>query len=294
MDSPISIETGSRKPILVVYHGQCTDGFTAAWAAWKKFGETAEYVAAKHPAPDSLDVDGREVYLLDYCPARDLLLEYAAKAKSIRVLDHHKTSEAACSGLDFCTFDMNRSGAGIAWDFFHLGVERPGLIHYVEDRDIWRWALPSSRTVSAAILSYDIGDFEVWSRLAERIDYDLPSIIMMGNALERAANNAIDLCSKNTVSQSFAGYDNVPVVNAVGVDLSTLLNRLSPDNGFAIGWYQRSDGTFKYSVRSRGDFDCAQFAEHFGGGGHKGAAAFVSSLPPWELKHMVPLSLRQK
>src|SRR3989344_1169898 len=36
-----------NKKIAVLYHKGCTDGFGAAWAAWKKFGARAEYLGVE-------------------------------------------------------------------------------------------------------------------------------------------------------------------------------------------------------------------------------------------------------
>ncbi len=47
---------------------------------------------------------------------------------------------------------------------------------------------------------------------------------------------------------------------------------------------QQTDGTFRIGMRSRGNIDVASVAEHFGGGGHKNAAGFASSLGLDELK----------
>ena len=33
-----------NKDIVVLYHNNCTDGFSSAWVAWKKFGNKAEYI----------------------------------------------------------------------------------------------------------------------------------------------------------------------------------------------------------------------------------------------------------
>ena len=52
------------------------------------------------------------------------------------VLDHHKTAEANCAGLlnlPFLTFDMNRSGAGLAWDRAILRRHEDELVRTVRD-----------------------------------------------------------------------------------------------------------------------------------------------------------------
>ena len=56
------------KPILILYHKNCPDGFGAAWAAWKKFGDKAEYLAVEHSAsiPKNLK-DRKEIYMVDFC-----------------------------------------------------------------------------------------------------------------------------------------------------------------------------------------------------------------------------------
>ena len=37
----------SFKNIVIIYHTDCRDGFGAAWAAWKKFGDSATYIPGK-------------------------------------------------------------------------------------------------------------------------------------------------------------------------------------------------------------------------------------------------------
>jgi oligoribonuclease NrnB/cAMP/cGMP phosphodiesterase (DHH superfamily) len=77
------------------------------------------------------------------------------------VLDHHKTAQEALSNwtdkpenLEI-VFDMNRSGAGITWDYFSASHDdlplRPPLIDYVEDRDIWKFALSDSKIINSVI-----------------------------------------------------------------------------------------------------------------------------------------------
>jgi oligoribonuclease NrnB/cAMP/cGMP phosphodiesterase (DHH superfamily) len=160
---------------LIIYHAGCMDGATAALAAWLKFGEDAEYRPASYgdPAPTDEEVRGRDVYVLDFSYPREELERMNAACLNndelagrydgkLLVLDHHKTAQADLAGLPFCTFDMSKSGAVLAWEHFHpppmnlsgtarLPVVIPELFAYVQDRDLWRWELPHSREVSAAL-----------------------------------------------------------------------------------------------------------------------------------------------
>ena len=82
------------RPPLIIYHALCADGAGAAFAAWCKFGEKAEYRAAKYgdPAPTDEDVRDREVYVLDFSYPMDDLRRMAVVASKVVEIDHHKTA----------------------------------------------------------------------------------------------------------------------------------------------------------------------------------------------------------
>ena len=79
--------TTNTRP-LILYHDHCTDGYGAAFAAWCKFGDAADYVPVKYgdPAPD---VTGREVYVLDFSYPKDVTQQMIDTAKRFVWLDHH-------------------------------------------------------------------------------------------------------------------------------------------------------------------------------------------------------------
>ena len=262
-------------PNLVIYHKNCSDGFASAWSARQAFferKESAEYVPMLH-ADTPPDVTGKDVYICDIAFPRPILLELKEKAKSLIVLDHHKTAEEDLKGLDFCVFDMTRSGAAITWDYF-FNENKPGfrhwLINYVQDRDLWKWELPGSREVSEAIYSNPY-TFEAWDDMA------LKSVYLMtleGTAIRRATQKQIDM-SLNRAYWGQLGDYIVPVVNTE-YHSSEIGNLLSKNADFAVCWSQVENGRFRYSLRSQG-FDVAKVAQGlFGGGGHAQAAGFTT------------------
>jgi oligoribonuclease NrnB/cAMP/cGMP phosphodiesterase (DHH superfamily) len=257
----------------VIYHGDCFDGFTAAWACWRTLGDSAEYMPMGYgTVPNLAQFDGRNVYIVDFSFARPVILELKERARSLLVLDHHKTAEADLAGLDFCVFDMSRSGAGIAWDIVSQ-TPRPWLIDYVEDRDLWRFALPHSKEVNARI-GVEPQAFENWDRLADmsidRAREEGSGALLQIDAYVRAMVPQAAIC--------VLGGHTVPVVNAPFVSTSELVGELATKNDglpFAAGFFIRSDGKAQYSLRSRGDFDVSTVAKQFGGGGHRNAAGFT-------------------
>jgi uncharacterized protein len=56
---------GGDMKTFVLYHANCPDGFGAAFAAWLKFGETAEYIPVKYGDISPQHVSGT-VHIVDF------------------------------------------------------------------------------------------------------------------------------------------------------------------------------------------------------------------------------------
>lgn len=263
---------------LIIYHGDCIDGFTAAWVANRMFGDSPVFYPAKYGEDAPLDEIGSEtnVFILDFSYERDVLIEIEKRSFKTMVIDHHKTAEANLQGLDFCKFDMSRSGAGMTWDILNassdgtLRNKRPWLVNYVEDRDLWRFDLPESKAVNAYI-GATVQTFVSWERLANE---KLRDIKQKGTAILRYIDQYVaEITNSLTRWVEFEGHE-IPVVNAPFKGISEVVGELARKAPFAMGWWQESSGRFQYSLRSRGDFDVSEIARKYGGGGHKNAAGF--------------------
>lgn len=262
----------------IIYHGNCYDGFGAAWAAWRLYGDRARYLPALYGDPPPEIEKNGVVFIVDFSYPREVLLDLAKKSAAIWVLDHHKTAEADLVGLDFCTFDMEQSGAMLAWKEFQPNVEPPALIRYVQDRDLWRFALPGSREVSAWLRSYPF-TFEAWSGAASRLEADLNGVIQEGLAILRFQDQQVDVMCRQATLRDVGGY-RVPVANATVLfsEVGEALCKAYPDAPFAAYYLDRADGKRQWGLRSRNGFDVSEVAKQFGGGGHKAAAGFTETL----------------
>lgn len=266
------------KNIVVLYHGGCADGFTAAWVAWRRFKDNAEYFDVFYGGaePTPAFVKGRQVFVLDFSFKRRLLEVLEDAAAKLIVLDHHKTAKAELEGLPYCKFDMNRSGAGLTWDVFYPKQPRPWLVNYVEDRDLWRFQLPHSKAVNAWIAT-SAHRFGTWEKLHAA---SLKDVAQWGYCAMAETKRYIREMKKQARYVDFGGLGFVvPVVNAPRINGSELLNELAAENQYAVAWSQREDGRFQYEIRSAREsgFDVSEIAKQFGGGGHFNAADFVVS-----------------
>lgn len=278
---------------LIIYHANCTDGLTAAWVILRALGDADTHAANYGTEPP--DVTGRGVIVVDFSYKRPVMIDLCRKAAWIKILDHHKTAEADLTGLadelqaDKCAvevlFDMDRSGARLAWDTYvepdinavpYVLQHAEWLVNYVQDRDLWQWKLPDSRLVSAAIESY-ARTFEEWDSLAGMAHDDLRQA---GEVIERYRQRCIESAVALARRVEIAGH----VVLCANVSEmrfgSDTAHELADGQPFGAYWFLRADGIVQFGLRSREDgVDVSEIARQYGGGGHKHAAGFQVPLP---------------
>ena len=255
---------------LVLYHGQCLDGFAAAWVAFHRFGGSAEYHAIQYGETLRWPTEARDVVVLDFSFPRAQLLEIKEKATSLLVLDHHLTAQQDLAGLDFAHFDLERAGCTLAWDFFFPGEGRPWLLPYVEDKDLWRWKLPGSEEVTAALQSYS-RSFKTWEKIAKK---GLDALVAEGRPILRYKNRLIETAASRVKMIELDGHK-IPVVTSCVLQ-SEIGGRLSPEHPFVAIVFE-TEGRRIWSLRSheKSGINVADIAKKRGGGGHPNAAGFI-------------------
>ena len=258
---------------LVLYHGNCTDGFGAAYVASLSLGDNTTYIPCFHGEPPP-NVDGKSVLILDFSWPLDIIEDMNKSAKRVLILDHHISAQRHLSGLPYAIFDMERSGIGMAWDFFNPGVARPKFVNHIEDRDLWRWNLRHSREFCAYVDMLP-HDFKEWDILMDSNMYD--DIMNVGTGIVKHIDSQISDSASRASSFNFAGK----TFKCVNTDqnMSRVGNVLSQTCDIAVIWfYDEKNDVTKFSLRtSKEGVDVSHMASKFGGGGHAKAAGFKLS-----------------
>lgn len=272
------------------YHAGCPDGFGAAYSAWRAWGARGRGVARGHDDPfDVLAHEGDLVVFADIALPNAQLRDLGEVAEQVIVLDHHWSARQhfesdpqlaiALAGRGHrVVFDLEHSGAVLAWRYFHPGEPEPDLLRYVEDQDLWAWKLPESEAVNAAIGSYP-RELEVWDELARRPWQELahegePIVRAMWTEIARALRFAHPLR---------IGELQLEAVNSIH-HRSHIGHALAERAAFGtrLGAVYRFNGTrVDVSLYSIGDFDVSAVAARYGGGGHRNAAGFSVPLAEW-------------
>ncbi|OGZ45862.1 MAG: hypothetical protein A3C84_03690 [Candidatus Ryanbacteria bacterium RIFCSPHIGHO2_02_FULL_48_12] len=268
--------------IAILYHAECSDGFGAAYAAWKKFGARALYI----PVPPNNAVlpalaQGKEVYTLDYSFPPAIIPAVLKKVESLTIIDHHISNKEAVLLATEHVFDLKHSGAMLTWSHFHPGKAIPRLLRHIEDSDLWKFVLPYTRELQA-VISLLPQDFHVWKKLERDVESSTHRKILVrdGALLLKQKAVQVERALQNAEDVMFAGYK-CRMVNSA-VHASEIGNALcKAGSPIGIIWSRRGKSVI-VSLRSLGDVDVSQIAMKYGGGGHRAAAGFS-----WEQKYFL-------
>jgi len=305
---------------LIIYHANCTDGFGAAFAAWCKFGDDAEYLPMSYGQEIDRPVTGRDVYVLDFSFDSETTAWLLNESTRFVWLDHHKTAfemwapdgererYTDSNGTSVhILLDNNKSGALLAWEYFHPKKDVPDLILRIDDRDRWVFHYEDSKALHAGLQRYGF-NFIDWKYLLRELDYSV--VVQNGRTILNVYNDQIrdrvrvaKKCkvpnynvaqtivdehvaewelSESQARAEMAHLHALPglAVNST-VHASEIGNELAKASGtYGLIWYyDAATGRANVSLRSIGDYDVSAIAKAFGGGGHKNAAGFNIDMP---------------
>lgn len=267
---------------LCLYHGNCWDGFGAAYALWRRYGSgdtsyrAVDYGTEPVRLPDGVE----ELWLLDFTYPRDVLERYAEQVDRMILIDHHKTAKQELAGFecDVKIFDMEHSGAYLTYRHLHPDTAAdavPLLYDYLQDRDLWRFELPESRAINAYIRTQPY-EFLAWSHLETTLELDFAGAVREGAATLRLVGRTVEMMCDQSRLETIGDHQ-VPTANAAAFwsEMGHELLQRHPTARFVCTYYDRADRMRVYSLRSGDDFDCSTIAKQYGGGGHAQAAGFT-------------------
>lgn len=293
----------SNNPFLV-FHKNCTDGFGAYYEAEKvlrrnnilntgylpmTYGNVLDDIFRKAD-----DIKGKDLYVMDFSFTPDEVNEILKVVNSITILDHHRTAADMWMPSDkdigtitddrlFIHFDMNKSGALLAWSFFNQGLgynQEPAFVKYISDRDLWRFELGENTKKFFSYLSAQETSFDSWTK-AESLLIQSPDYLLgIGEHLQKYFDGMVEGEYKSNKVRKISipipgvGLEKGLAINSYHRFSSSLGEKLfNTSKTYSIVW--NTDGVTAFcSVRSVPEYDSSVISTYFGGGGHKCASGF--------------------
>lgn len=278
----------STKKNIIFYHESCLDGFAAAYIAWKKFKDRAEYIPLSHTATGEnilkskkikiSDLQDKEVYFIDFCLKKVELEKVINLAKKVVVLDHHLSAQELVESLEGSVFRDGVSGAYLASEYFFPQEKISKFIQYISIGDTYTWRNEKLEKEILAYLHTLVFDFKVFVKaekdLADKKKF--LEISQLGKLLQENYLKLVDNQLKKATLIDFAGHK-VYAINASSVFRNELGHRLSQESKskFAL-IYTFENGELKISLRGDKKTDLNKLAQKYQGGGHFNAAAIRS------------------
>ncbi|KAL5721802.1 hypothetical protein ACHQM5_005400 [Ranunculus cassubicifolius] len=306
----------------VLYHYPCPDGVFAALAAHLYFSATSQPVmffpnTVYNPIkPEDLPIDDiQDVYLLDFVGPSGFVPKISSLVNSVIILDHHKTALEMFSTNTHIgenvtkIIDIERSGATIAYDYFKKKYREEGfgselvsmdklvkveqLYKYIEDGDLWRWALPNSKAFSSGMKDLN-HEFSVRSNPAifdQLLALDPQSVINQGiqslSHKQKLIDEVLNQSYKIALGKGEFGHCLAVDADSVSELRSELGHQLAIKShdqslrGIGAVVYRvpelESKDMLKISLRSVESEDTTPISEAFRGGGHQHASSFMLS-----------------
>lgn len=282
------------KPV-IFYHASCADGYGAAFAAWKHFGDDAEYVAMQYGTVNTInDVDllgeikGRRVFILDFSFPREVMEHIFYNAEHTTWLDHHLTAfkmwaplvtvEADTTFINttadsHIVLDNARSGALIAWGHFH-NTPVPLMIRHIDDYDRWQFKLDETKAFNKYLWSIAPWSFEKWDILCSGDASTYGSAYDTGNALLAEHKRQVVSATKNAREVKLNGQTGLCVNAPPNLTSDSGHDLAARCGSFGLIYHIDHELRVKCSLRSTRDYDVSALAKLYGGGGHKNAAGF--------------------
>lgn len=277
-----------------IYHANCTDGLTAVAIAVQPQQETGNlYTTAPMAHHHKIDVQalaGKSVCFLDFSVSKEVMIDILEVAKRVTVIDHHVSVHKELSEIKHANFeyiyDVNKSGAGLAWDFF-IGTDYPYFVQLVQDRDIWTKKFDDSDALSLALRVEEfyfedmvclISDILAYSKdNPDGIDTATLRLIEEGESYQKYQQYMVKQIASNAFKSTLDDGTEVMKVNCVAGLISDVGSYLSENNECGVAlMYCDTPYLHIYSLRvaENCDYDASAYAKSKGGGGHRRSAGF--------------------
>ena len=278
---------------IVFFHYPCQDGLTSGWIVNKFHNNNIELYPIQHGKKIDItdDFKNKKIIFCDYSPPLEILDELEKIAKEIVILDHHISAQKTLQNKDYAIFDMEKSGAGLTWEYFYPNIDMPNFVQMVQDRDLWKWEIQNSKeltsglyTICSSIEMYDFKKlFKIFDELYEN-PFKLDFYIEIGNITNKVLLMKCKYMAKDHLTKITKYKDyNVCIVNCSSDMSSDLGNIISSSENvdFAVLWnYNHPKEEYRISLRSNNKVDVSIIAQEYGGGGHKNASGLTSKINP--------------
>lgn len=286
----------NKKYDVIIYHGPCSDGVSALWCAnhyLSDIGHQFESIQCRAGSDPEGDFTDKRILFVDLCPSFKFITEKCKIVKKLTILDHHKSAidmyhenASVLESIDNLEIEMDpdRAGCQITWDYFFNDKSRPWFIDYVGDRDLWRWTLPNSKEINAALFENNLIDPSNPNKLTDLItdsETKKQNLLTQGKIILQLQKRELDIGVSKALIAEFKHKDKTYKIwlgGNISMSLRSELGNLLVNKKFSDGttpdfaaiWvYDPKSNEWWISFRGGNNSpDLSVIARELDGGGH--------------------------
>ena len=274
------------KQDVIIYHANCSDGLSAAAVA-KVAMPNAILIPGTYGFP-KLNFRDCNIYFVDFSYKKEDMETLITTNSAVWLVDHHKSAIEETAELDvkyenfhrFIAFDNEKSGVGLACEYWRRGQEVPYAYQLIQDRDLWTWEL-NGKNILKVIDTFYERTVESYIQLGEMSKEQVLELESRGQDLVALEDSMEEQMIKDSSTYiDIFEYKDIPCLNVHGMFVSNIGNKIMlkyPSTPFVILWQLTKKG-LKISIRSTDENeDASQIAQRFSpnGGGHHNAAGVL-------------------
>lgn len=246
----------------------------------------------------SISEKSNVIIFVDITPTLDLYKKLIQKNKSVYIFDHHKTGREIIGERENYFFDLNRCGSEILFEEITRNRRKKRiivqLIELISTYDLWKnnsilWK--DAKSLNSVLYSYSskrnnrvISDT---IRHKEFVDMQLKKLnsskhffftqfekrnILLAEKRERQIYKETKKKMQFRVDNQNNNYIYIEVPSKLSLIASRILNEYGDKIQYVAGFCTYDRSSTKVSLRSRENFNVAQIAEKYNGGGHEQSA----------------------
>lgn len=240
-----------------------------------------------------------QVFMVDFSLTIDEMLRlHHACGDNLIWIDHHESKikdENEYTKKILGIRKVGQAGCELTWEFLHPGEKVPTAVYLLGRYDVWDHTNDMVLPFQWGMRQFDVQpDSEHWRYLLEDGDLAtrdemLHSILSQGATIlkyQAAQNQKYIRAYGHEVE--FDGLEAIAVNK--GFTNSQLFDAVWDEEKYHImmTYVQKKNGKWNVSIYStRDDINCGELAKRHGGGGHKGAAGFVTDECPINMREWV-------
>lgn len=297
MPKPYTSETKSKDDYkMICFHHNDLDGRCAAaivdkwWRPREAEGQREIFVELdyKDRVPVESIGPSEQVVIVDFSFKPEVMSEVFKRTDKIIWCDHHKTAANYDYGRELAGIrdfeEKHRAGCEVTWEFFFPDIPIPKAVFLVGDRDCWRWqgGVETAR-FNQGMKLYDTSPASpFWRVLLDEGCHDNKSLLRDITEQGRTCLMFRDsFCADYAKTYGFETEFEGHKAFAMGLYMfgsegfGEKFKQYPMCLSFVFDGEQWTVGLYSETI------DVGEIARKHGGGGHKGAAGFVSAYLPF-------------